>query len=79
MVVFELPDSRLPGNTLEAGMSKLPMYRHIGKLKEKWSHSDNKILWECYVRYIKPSKSSSMKNTYDLWIQGGMREIPSQN
>ena len=48
------------------------MYRYLGKLKEKWSHSDNKILWECYVRSINP------KNTYDLWIQGEMRETLSQ-
>ena len=52
MKIFEPPDSRLLGNVLDAGVSKLSMYSYIGKLKEKWTHSDNKMIYLCYVRCI---------------------------
>ena len=50
----------------------------VGHSKEKWSHDENRFLWECYVTSCHPIRRGYMKRKYILWTNGGMRDISAQ-
>lgn len=54
-----------------AEVLKVSMYRYIGKLKEKWTHSDIKIFLECSVRCIDTTKSVCLKY---VWLVDTRRD-----
>ena len=57
--------------TSGVGASKSPKSSCLGKRKSKWSHNENKILRECYIRSIS-------NRLQQVWVEKGMREFSSQ-
>ena len=51
----------------------------IGNTKEKWSHEENRFLWECYEKSCYPSRKGYMARMKALWIdKEGMRSVSAQ-
>ena len=73
----EPPGPEVQGNPSEAGVSNLLKKSRLGRLKFKWSHSENRMLWKCYVE-SNPAQKGYMNRLYDLWKNNEMRELSAQ-
>ena len=69
VTVSEHPDPECSVTTSGDGASKSPKSSRLGRRKSKWSHSENKILWKCYIKSITPLSTSYMKRMHQLWTE----------
>ena len=64
----EPPVPEVNDATSEDGVSKVSKIDcRLGKSKMKWTHQNNKILWDCYIR-SEPLMRGYMQRMYDLWV-----------
>ena len=61
-----------------ASASKSTKSSRLAKRKSKWSHEENKFLWEFYIRMITSLPACYMETIHQLWVDKGMREFCSQ-
>ena len=64
--------------TYGAGVLKSPKSSCSGNRKSKWSHNENKILPECYIRSITQLLRDYIKRTHQLWVEQEIRGLSSQ-
>ena len=68
----------LPGRqSITARKSNIKTSR-VSNRKIKWSHEENRYLWECYERSCYPSRAGYMARMRKRWIDAEMRDISAQ-